>query len=103
MTRAATTLILGWGNPGRVDDGLGPAFIEALAKLAPPGIVLDSDLQGSDLVTPPGKRRGEYVAMIEAPRGTLTHHYRVDENDQVTMANLIVSTACSASTMRAQW
>ena len=30
--------------------------------------------------------------MIEAPRGTLIHHYRVDENDQVTMANLIVST-----------
>ena len=31
-------------------------------------------------------------AIIEAPRGTLFHHYRVDENDQVTMANLIVST-----------
>ena len=45
MTRAATTLILGWGNPGRVDDGLGPAFIEALSQLAPPGIALDSDYQ----------------------------------------------------------
>ena len=30
--------------------------------------------------------------MIEAPRGTLFHHYRVDKNDQVSMANLIVST-----------
>jgi NAD-reducing hydrogenase large subunit len=32
------------------------------------------------------------VALIEAPRGTLLHHYTVDENDQVTSANLIVST-----------
>jgi len=45
MTRRATTLILGWGNPGRVDDGLGPAFIEAVAKLGPPGVVLDADYQ----------------------------------------------------------
>ena len=30
--------------------------------------------------------------MIEAPRGTLIHHYRVNENDQVMRANLIVST-----------
>ena len=37
--------------------------------------------------------------MIEAPRGTLTHHYRVDENDQVTMANLIVSTTCNNEAM----
>ena len=30
--------------------------------------------------------------MIEAPRGTLIHHYRVNKQDQVVMANLIVST-----------
>jgi NAD-reducing hydrogenase large subunit len=59
----------------------------------------DPDLQGDDLVTPPGERRREYVAMIEAPRGTLTHHYRVDDNDQVTMANLIVSTTCNNEPM----
>ncbi len=59
----------------------------------------DGDLQGEDLVAPAGERRGEYVAMIEAPRGTLTHHYRVDENDQVTMANLIVSTTCNNEAM----
>jgi NAD-reducing hydrogenase large subunit len=33
-----------------------------------------------------GERREEAVGLIEAPRGTLFHHYRVDENDQVTMA-----------------
>ena len=59
----------------------------------------DSDLQGEDLVVPAGERRGEYVAMIEATRGTLTHHYQVDENDQVTMANLIVSTTCNNEAM----
>jgi NAD-reducing hydrogenase large subunit len=59
----------------------------------------DPDLQGEDLVAPAGERREEYVAMIEAPRGTLTHHYKVDENDQVTMANLIVSTTCNNEPM----
>jgi NAD-reducing hydrogenase large subunit len=39
-----------------------------------------------------GDRREEGIGVIEAPRGTLFHHYRVDENDQVTFCNLIVST-----------
>lgn len=51
----------------------------------------DPDLQGTDLVLK-GARRGEAVGLIEAPRGTLIHHYKVNENDQITMANLIVST-----------
>ncbi|OPZ25663.1 MAG: NAD-reducing hydrogenase HoxS subunit beta [Lentisphaerae bacterium ADurb.BinA184] len=51
----------------------------------------DKDLQGSDLMTK-GERREEGVGLIEAPRGTLFHHYRVNADDQVTMCNLIVST-----------
>ena len=51
----------------------------------------DPDLQGDDLVVT-GERRDECVGIVEAPRGTLFHHYRVDRNDQVTMGNLIVST-----------
>jgi NAD-reducing hydrogenase large subunit len=51
----------------------------------------DPDLQGNDLVVK-GQRREEGVGLIEAPRGTLFHHYRVNDRDQVTMANLIVST-----------
>jgi hypothetical protein len=39
-----------------------------------------------------GERQARGVGVIEAPRGTLIHHYRVDENDQVARANLIVST-----------
>jgi NAD-reducing hydrogenase large subunit len=51
----------------------------------------DPDLQGTDLLVK-GERRGEAVGLLEAPRGTLFHHYKVNENDQITMANLIVST-----------
>lgn len=51
----------------------------------------DPDLQGADLVVK-GERREESVGLIEAPRGTLFHHYQVDGNGQVRMCNLIVST-----------
>ncbi|WP_420476327.1 Ni/Fe hydrogenase subunit alpha [Noviherbaspirillum sp. ST9] len=51
----------------------------------------DPDLLGKDLVAT-GKRAHQGVGVIEAPRGTLIHHYEVDDNDLVTMCNLIVST-----------
>ncbi len=51
----------------------------------------DPDLQGNDLQLQ-GARREEGIGVIEAPRGTLFHHYKVDENDQVSYCNLIVST-----------
>lgn len=51
----------------------------------------DPDLQGTDLKAT-GHRREEGIGVIEAPRGNLIHHYKVDENDQVTYCNLIVST-----------
>ena len=51
----------------------------------------DPDLQGTDLKAT-GERREEGIGVIEAPRGNLIHHYKVNENDQVTYCNLIVST-----------
>jgi NAD-reducing hydrogenase large subunit len=51
----------------------------------------DDGIMGSELMTS-GVRGNEGVGVIEAPRGTLIHHYRVDENDLVSMCNLIVST-----------
>jgi len=51
----------------------------------------DPDLQGTDLIAN-GDRREEGIGVIEAPRGNLIHHYKVDEHDQVTYCNLIVST-----------
>jgi NAD-reducing hydrogenase large subunit len=54
----------------------------------------DDDITGSDLMATGERqeRAGRGVGVIEAPRGTLIHHYRVDENDLVIRANLIVST-----------
>ena len=51
----------------------------------------DDDLEGDELVVS-GTRQREGVGVIEAPRGTLIHHYQVGDDDLVTMANLIVST-----------
>jgi NAD-reducing hydrogenase large subunit len=61
-------------------------------------LLFDDDLQGTDLLVT-GERRPEGIACIEAPRGTLFHHYTVDENDQVTSANLIVSTTSNNEPM----
>jgi NAD-reducing hydrogenase large subunit len=52
----------------------------------------DPDILGADLMADKGDRREEAVGVIEAPRGTLFHHYRVGEDDLVTYCNLIVST-----------
>ena len=54
-------------------------------------LLLDSDITGADLVVK-GPRQSEGIGLIEAPRGTLIHHYRVGANDLIEMANLIVST-----------
>ena len=63
--------------------------VHAIEKIGE--LLHDPDLQGSDRVTR-GDRREEGIGIIEAPRGTLIHHYKVNEDDQVTMCNLIVST-----------
>ncbi|NNC54327.1 MAG: Ni/Fe hydrogenase subunit alpha, partial [Pseudomonadales bacterium] len=39
------------------------------------------------------------IGVIEAPRGTLFHHYKINEDDEVTMANLIVSTTSNNHAM----
>jgi NAD-reducing hydrogenase large subunit len=51
----------------------------------------DPDLQKDNLVVK-GNKQKEGVGLVEAPRGTLFHHYRINDLDQVEMANLIVST-----------
>jgi len=46
MTQSAgTILVIGYGNPGRLDDGLGPALAEELEKLAIPGVTVESNYQ----------------------------------------------------------
>lgn len=51
----------------------------------------DDDLMKGERIVK-GQRKDEGVGLLEAPRGTLFHHYSVKENDQIEMANLIVST-----------
>ena len=51
----------------------------------------DPDLQNDDLVVK-GEKLYKGVGVIEAPRGTLFHHYEINKDDQITLANLIVST-----------
>jgi NAD-reducing hydrogenase large subunit len=58
----------------------------------------DPDIMGQNLVAQ-GEKRYEGIGVIEAPRGTLFHHYQVDENDIVTKANLIVSTTSNNMAM----
>ncbi len=42
---ASRLLVLCYGNPGRLDDGLGPAFGEALEGEDLPGVTIDIDYQ----------------------------------------------------------
>ncbi len=41
----------------------------------------------------------EGVGIVEAPRGTLTHHYRTDEKGLLTMVNLVVGTTNNNASM----
>ncbi len=38
-------LLVGFGNPGRLDDGLGPALAAEIEKLALTGVTVDADYQ----------------------------------------------------------
>ncbi|MDP1831052.1 MAG: Ni/Fe hydrogenase subunit alpha [Geothrix sp.] len=58
----------------------------------------DPDLLGTDLLTR-GERATEGVGVIEAPRGTLIHHYKIDDQDTIVKANLIVSTTHNNTAM----
>jgi NAD-reducing hydrogenase large subunit len=52
----------------------------------------DEDILSDDILDTHVEITGEGVGCIEAPRGTLWHHYWTDEHGQITKANLIVAT-----------
>lgn len=52
----------------------------------------DPDLLGRDILNKEFDFQGEGVGVIEAPRGTLLHHYWAKPNGQLERVNLIVST-----------
>jgi NAD-reducing hydrogenase large subunit len=55
-------------------------------------ILLDPDVLSTDLMTDYATLTGEGVGVLEAPRGTLIHHYKTDSNGMLTKVNLIVAT-----------
>ncbi len=52
----------------------------------------DPDIVSTEIMNESHTITGEGVGVIEAPRGTLFHHYKTDANGQLTDVNLIVAT-----------
>ncbi|MBD3266898.1 Ni/Fe hydrogenase subunit alpha [bacterium] len=57
----------------------------------------DSDIVDPSVRTLPTETPDEGVGVVEAPRGTLFHHYKTDERGVITEANLIVATQNNAA------
>ncbi len=55
-------------------------------------LVRDPEITGTHIRTIPTEKPTEGVGIVEAPRGTLTHHYTTDEKGILTKVNLIVGT-----------
>ena len=54
-------------------------------------LLLDPDISGTELLNK-GELQSCGIGLLEAPRGTLFHHYEIDADGIVNKANLIVST-----------
>jgi F420-non-reducing hydrogenase large subunit len=57
----------------------------------------DPELTDPNVRTIPTETPVEGIGVIEAPRGTLFHHYQTDERGVITKANLIVATQNNAA------
>jgi F420-non-reducing hydrogenase large subunit len=57
----------------------------------------DPEITGTNLRSIPKATPDEGVGVVEAPRGTLIHHYTTDKNGIITKANLIVATVNNAA------
>jgi hydrogenase maturation protease len=67
MTPPSGTLILGWGNPGRLDDGLGPALVSAMEADRIPEVHLESEYQ-LQVEDAEAVARHERVVFVDADR-----------------------------------
>ncbi len=65
------------------------------------GLLNDPDLQKDQLLITPAQNAwtGEGIGVVEAPRGTLLHHYRANEQGNITFANLVVATTQNNTVM----
>jgi F420-non-reducing hydrogenase large subunit len=57
----------------------------------------DPEITSTNIRTIPTTTPDEGVGIVEAPRGTLTHHYITDENGVIKKSNLIVATVNNAA------
>jgi F420-non-reducing hydrogenase large subunit len=57
----------------------------------------DPELTSQDIVNLPTEKPDEGVGIVEAPRGTLIHHYQTDDKGIITKCNLIVATQNNAA------
>jgi len=68
-------------------------LIECLFALERVKVLLDDpDITSTDIQNTRREYTGEGVGTIEAPRGTLFHHYKANANGQLERVNLIVAT-----------
>jgi len=60
-------------------------------------LAADPEITSSEVRTIPTATPTEGIGVVEAPRGTLIHHYQTDERGLITQANLIVATQNNAA------
>jgi F420-non-reducing hydrogenase large subunit len=65
---------------------------ERMLELAQDREITDPHVRNIPTATP-----DEGIGIVEAPRGTLIHHYKTDRNGIITEANLIVATVNNAA------
>ena len=60
-------------------------------------LAADPEIVSPDVRRVPSETPTVGIGVVEAPRGTLIHHYETDERGLITMANLIVATQNNAA------
>ena len=68
--------------------------IEKIERILTDPLILDKHVRATA-----GVNRLEGSGQAEAPRGTLNHHYKVDENGLITWANLVIATGQNNNAM----
>jgi NAD-reducing hydrogenase large subunit len=68
--------------------------IEKIEQILADPLILDTHVRATA-----GVNRLDGAGQIEAPRGVLNHHYKVDEDGKITWANLVVATGHNNNAM----
>jgi NAD-reducing hydrogenase large subunit len=56
-------------------------------------LTAEPDLLGEHVLAKAGQNHSEGIGCCEAPRGTLFHHYQVDDNGLIEKVNLLIATS----------